>query len=213
MIGKVFWKGVALPSLLHSTEAIFLTKDEINKLQTLENKAYRLILRAPRYTPNSALRAEVGASCHYTRDIKTKLNYVRYIMKDNGNQIVKDIFLDQFEKQSTKWARVIKKYLQVLNVNLQGLVNMKDLDKSIKEIDSNLWKDEIQQKSTLKNYLIWKNNIKEEEKLYGNGLDSAILFRARTNTLDLQWRKRFIGEDTKCKLCQEEEKTLEHFLL
>ena len=131
MIGKVFWKGVALPSLLHSTEAIFLTKDEINKLQILENKAYRLILRAPKYTPNSALRAEVGASCHYTRDIKTKLNYVRYIMKDNGNQIVKDIFLDQYEKQSIKWARVIKKYLQILNVNLQGLLNMKNLDRRV----------------------------------------------------------------------------------
>ena len=32
MVGKVFWKGVALPSLLHSMEAIYLTKAEINKL-------------------------------------------------------------------------------------------------------------------------------------------------------------------------------------
>ena len=87
------------------------------------------------------------------------------------------------------------------------------MDRCIKELDSDLWKDEIQKKSTLEKYLIWKDNIKEEEKLYGNGLDSAILFRARTNTLDLQWRKKFIGEDTKCKLCQEEEETLEHFLL
>ena len=47
MIGRVFWKGVALPSLLHSTEAIFLTKDEIDKLQVPDNKAYRLILSAP----------------------------------------------------------------------------------------------------------------------------------------------------------------------
>ena len=64
-------------------------------------------------------------------------------MKDNGNQLVKDIFLDQYEKQSTKWAKTIKNYLQVLNLNLQGLLNMKDLDKRIKVIDSELWKEEI----------------------------------------------------------------------
>ena len=126
---------------------------------------------------------------------------------------MKDIFLDQFEKQSTKWSRTIKKYLQELNVNLNGLINLKDLNKYIKEIDSKMWNEEIQKKITLENYHMWKSNIKEEEKLYGNGLDSAILFRARTNTLDLQWRKKFLGESTICNLCRKKEETLEHFLL
>ena len=40
MIGKVFWKSASLPSMLHSTEAIFLTKEETNKLRITENKVY-----------------------------------------------------------------------------------------------------------------------------------------------------------------------------
>ena len=74
------------------------------------------------------------------------------------------------------------------------------------KIDSELWKVELQQKSALEKYFIWKNNIKEEEKSYGI-MDSitirCYLFRAGTNTLDLQWRKRSIGEGITCKLCQE----------
>ena len=213
MVGKVFWKGVALPSLLHSMEAIYLTKAEINKLQIIENKVYRIILRAPRYTPNSALRSEVGASCHYTRDMKNKLAYIKYIMNDNGNSLVKDIFLDIFEKQSTKWARVVKEYLKEIDLNIQGLLSITDLDKEIKKLDTKIWKEEIQQKSTLTNYYRWKPEIGEEERLYGNGIDSAILFRARTNTLDLQWRKRFTNDDTLCILCKREEETLDHFIL
>ena len=109
LIGKVFWKGVALPSLLHSMEAIFLTKAELSKLQIIENKVYRIILRAPRYTPNSALRSEVGASCHRTRDIKKKLNYVKYIMKENGNPLVKEILTSLTNKvhSGQEWSKDI----------------------------------------------------------------------------------------------------------
>ena len=100
-----------------------------------------------------------------------------------------------------------------MDLNIQGLLNIGDLDKKIKQLDTKIWKEEIQQKSTLTKYRSWKPAINEEEKLYGNGLDSAILFRARTNTLDLQWRKKFKNEDTLCVLCRKEEETLEHFIL
>ena len=213
MIGKTFWKGVALPSVLHSTEAIAFTKEEINKLQVIENRSYRIILRAPQFTPVCALRAEVGASSCYTRDIKSKLGYVKYIMKENGNPLIKEIFIDMYEKQSTSWARTIKAYLKEVNLNIQGLKNTKNIDKVIKKIDSRIWKEEIQKKVTLTYYNKFKTEIKNEERIYGNNQESKVLFRARTNTLELQWRKKFINESTICQLCKEEEETLEHFLL
>ena len=44
-----------------------------------------------------------------------------------------------------------------------------------------------------------------------------ILFKARTNTLNLNWRNRFKlnpdETDTTCPMCMENEETLEHFLL
>ena len=44
-----------------------------------------------------------------------------------------------------------------------------------------------------------------------------MLFRARTNTLELNDRQRFNNErterDTRCRLCEEEYENLEHFLI
>ena len=50
MIGKTYWKDVVLPSILHGAEVIDLTKEEINKLQIIENNIYRKILRAPSFS-------------------------------------------------------------------------------------------------------------------------------------------------------------------
>ena len=127
--------------------------------------------------------------------------------------LLKEIFIDMMENQKSNWAKIIKNYLKELDLIIYSLVNTTDLDKRIKEFDSKAWREEIELKTSLTQFIRWKTEIKEEEKLYGNGLDSAILFRARTNTLDLQGRKRINQEDTICPLCQKEEETLNHFIL
>ena len=49
---------------------------------------------------------------------------------------------------------------------------------------------------------------------YGNSFKSKLMFRCRINSLQLNLRKRFIGEEEKCVVChQEEQETLQHFLL
>ena len=53
----------------------------------------------------------------------------------------------------------------------------------------------------------------EEEKIYDNSFSSILLYKARTNTLPLQDRKRFTNENTICELCKKETENLEHFLL
>ncbi len=45
-----------------------------------------------------------------------------------------------------------------------------------------------------------------------NSMGSMLLIRARTNTLKLNWRNRFTGEEERCPGCEDQE-TLEHFLL
>lgn len=48
---------------------------------------------------------------------------------------------------------------------------------------------------------------------YGNGIDSTILFKTRTNALNLNWKKIFKNEKITCPLCQNEEETLKDLLL
>ena len=56
MIGKTFWKNIALSGILYGVNVITLTEREISQLQVIENGVYRRILAAPRYTPNITLR-------------------------------------------------------------------------------------------------------------------------------------------------------------
>ena len=53
MIGKVYWKTVALPSILHGSDVIDFIEKDVEKLQVIENNVYRKILRAPSFTPIS----------------------------------------------------------------------------------------------------------------------------------------------------------------
>ncbi len=46
-----------------------------------------------------------------------------------------------------------------------------------------------------------------------NRQSSVLLFKCRTNTLNLTDRKRFKGEDMKCQLCGYDKENLNHFLL
>ena len=62
MIGKVYWKTVALPSILHGSDVIDFIEKDVEKLQIIENNVYRKILRAPSFTPISVLRGEIGSS-------------------------------------------------------------------------------------------------------------------------------------------------------
>ncbi len=49
--------------------------------------------------------------------------------------------------------------------------------------------------------------------MHTNNQASEILFKARTNNLNLNERKRFRGEDTKCDMCGADNEDLKHFLL
>ena len=84
----------------------------------------------------------------------------------------------------------------------------------IKEYDTHLWLEGINQKPTLRWYMLGKQNI-EYEKCYGNNGHSAFLAKARKNSLQLE---EHLGRgktyyNTTCKLCGVEEENLEHFLV
>ena len=83
-------------------------------------------------------------------------------------------------------------------------------------MDTRLWKNEMDTKSTLKIYRNYKLEIKEE-KFYNNGEASRLLFRARSNTMALNDRFRHDKggnrRNTGCSLCGAEYENLEHFIL
>jgi hypothetical protein len=100
MIGKTYWKSMVLPSLLYGVGVIEMVKQDVDRLQVIENRVYRAMLGAPRYTPVCTLRGEVGASAMRARIIKTKMNYVIYIEKGE-NEMMKEIYNDMQRRGCT----------------------------------------------------------------------------------------------------------------
>ena len=80
------------------------------------------------------------------------------------------------------------------------------------KLDSEKWHNELRDKSSIVLYKTFKLAIKEE-KVYTNDFESVILFKIRSNTLKLNWRKRFEDGNTLCPLCLSQEETLLHFLV
>ena len=48
LIGKTYWKGIALPAVLYGANVMALTETESKQLQVIENGVYRQILGAPK---------------------------------------------------------------------------------------------------------------------------------------------------------------------
>ena len=213
LIGKTFWKSYAMPSFMFASEIIEYTKAELEVYQKIDNQVYRAILEVPAYTANAALRGEVGASCSRMRDMKNKILYVKHILQD-GNELLRSIFLDQFYDRETKLIKLIKVYMKNLNINLQYIenTNIKEIKNMINEKDTEDWRKEVAKKKTLEIYNLYKINILEI-KWFDNSYSSNIMVKARTDTLNLNWRMRHSGRDEACICGSADSESMEHFIL
>ena len=186
LIGKAYWKGLALPAILHASEVKDYNEEELRKLQTIENRVYIAILQVPSYTAAGALRSEIGASSAKARDMKSKILFAKPTMEENRNDLMKEIFIKEYECQQSKWMKKLTKYMEQLNLKLYQIQQMKTekIKQRIQEWDNIEWKRNMQEITTLQVYQSFKTSIKEEGWI-DNTEESRLMVRARTNTLTL----------------------------
>ena len=81
--------------------------------------------------------------------------------------------------------------MNVTNINFNDIrLNSKEyLKQFMIKWDRNIWEDELEMKTSLQIYKQFKNDFGEEE-IYDNRPSSTILYKARTNTLQLNNRNR-----------------------
>ena len=213
LMGKAYWKNLILPSLLYGTGVMTFSSKEIGQLQVIENSAYRRILEARKYTPISAIRGEIGSSLMITRIMESKILLTKNIL-EGSNNLTKQILRVSRKDKSNIFNKTLSEYLKKLNINFDeiSILSKVNIKKRAREWDTEIWKEDMRGKSSLKIYREFKLKIKEE-KFYDNRDSSDYLFQARTNTLPLNTAKRHTGGDTKCDLCNNENEDLIHFLI
>ena len=93
------------------------------------------------------------------------------------------------------------------------MVGMKkgQIVRKILKYDSIRWYDDMIRKTSLGIYSRKKREIKDEIIYYKNRA-SELLFRARSNTMDLNTDKRHRGESELCDLCERGTENLKHFI-
>ena len=214
LIGKNYWKFLGLSSVLYAAEVLEFREAELLQLQVIENSVYRSILQAPKYIANGALRGEVGASSSRARDAKIKILFAKHLLKDKRNDLNKTILLREIEQGTSRWTKVFFKYLKEINITIQNVQTFTKIQivNKIKNWDTEKWRKEVSEKSTLKLYYSKKVKVKEE-KWIDNTEGAKLMVRFRTNSLQLCWRNIFTNGAVQCPGCGFETETLDHFLL
>ena len=112
-----------MPVFLYGSEIIDYTQTDLGQLQKIDSKAFKTILQSPTFTAVESLRGEIGASCATSRDMKMKILFVRHLL-DDGNELAERIFIDEYERQNTKWSKQTASYLNTLKLTLSKISNM-----------------------------------------------------------------------------------------
>lgn len=216
LIGKTYWKSVVMPMLLHGTSVIDFTKEEIRKVQSVENSVYRTILGARRYTAEEGIRGEVGASLFETRLMKNRLAYIQSIIKGGRNELVEKIMKNTIRCRADAWATYSMDVLEKVGISIHRVerITRRELEECLREWDTRRWSEGMDKKTSLQLYRQHKKKIGEVDHMYDNRPASTLLFQARTNSLPLGNCIYFLrGGDNKCPVCGGEKEDLEHFLL
>ena len=149
IIGKMYWKGVVLPTVLHGVGLMNIDGKKIEKLQSIEYGVYREILGALQDTVVEVLRGEIGVSLIETKIIQSRLLLVRSIW--NGkNEWVKDILKELRGEKNNQWNKVLNRYLGKIGVQFEELVEMskEEIKKKVQEKDNKKWKEGLEKKTS-----------------------------------------------------------------
>ena len=105
--------------------------------------------------------------------------------------------------------------MNVTNINFNDIrLNSKEyLKQFMMKWDRNIWEMELEMKTSLQIYKKFKNYLGEEE-IYDNRPSSTILYKARSNTLQLNDRNRHTNKEIHCLVCDTDDKEdIYHFML
>ena len=215
IVGKAVWKQMAVPSILFGRAVVPTSNTLALNLQRKENMVWRHILGIGGYSAVASLRGEVGSSMMRTRIMDSTLQYVRDVLTGKFGKI-KEMMEDIISKRVGEWFRIVNSYIEELNItwDLLYILTKGEIKTLTRNYDTQLWEKELRDRKILKYYKEGKGKL-GYEFCYRNNVNSMFYARARLNALSLEEAKGR-GKayyDKTCKLCEQEEEDLLHFMI
>ena len=211
-IGKLWWKNGVMPSVLVGIGVISLREEDIRKLQVLENGVYRQLLGGRKSTPIAILRGEVGSSMVKTRVIQSWLILAKRI-QDGENILLKQVLGRIMDSGKGSWFTTFTRYLRDINASYDDLVRMdvSEVKARVRDYDNRKWIENLEELTDREVYKCFKKSVGRSFG-YDNRFISELLFKARSNSLNLNDFRRHTGGDVSCELCGAGREDLEHFI-
>ena len=137
------------------------------------------------------------------RVINSRINYVKGIQR-NRNELLESILWIIQTEQETKWIKTTRKYMKYVNISFNDIHQKSNeyLKQFMIKWDSNIWKAELEMKTTLQIYT--QKKTFGDEEMYDNIPSSNILNRVITNTLQLNDRNRHTNKEINGMVCDKD---------
>ena len=209
VIGKVYWKSVVLPGVLFAMEIVDIREEDIEKMQRQENVMMRRMLRAPKYAAIAGMRGEIGIGTMKSRVVRGRLQYLRRKLQGKNELVIKTI--ENMRENKVGWWKRTEKYLEWAGMTWEQIevATEEEVRRNIAVRVEEEWRTELQQRSTLWLYRMYKGEMREED--YEGGERSRAWFRARTNCMWLGDRSEV---EERCLVCGADVvEDLRHFML
>ena len=180
------------PSILYASEMYYNLKEtEIRHLKKIEENFLRKIMKTGKGCPISQLYLEMGVYPARFEILKLRLLFLKYILDQNENSLVKQFFILQIN-QPTKgdWASQIKSDLKQLNIT-ESLEEIKNMTQSNFKgrIKSQILKKSLE-------YLLEKRKSKGKEIEYKK-LEMAEYLQPINKTLNIENKRKMFAVRTR----------------
>jgi hypothetical protein len=210
LIGKSFWKGSILPSILHGAQVIYWNKTQIDKFNKIQNATMKHILNMPLHTANAYVRQEVGFSTHIFRDIKMKLGFMQHIIKNNEK--LKNLVEVEWERKETgNWIKICKDYMTKIDVTWEKMEDMSadGLRKEISKMARIELESEMDGKSSLLYYRDRMREGKYKRRLWKNDRHDTVVRLFQSGTVLTKSKTGKSELEKNCSTCNTKD-TIEH---
>ena len=209
------------------------SQSDINRIESLQLQMARYILKAPRNTPREALYGELGWTPMCVGQNVFRVKYLSSILNMKAHRWPK-LLLNamlclncDFNTLRFRFLNCVKKSMtsfgleHIMNdVCTNGMTSNPYWANPIKKLSDDIfakqWYEEMCQKSSLTDYVMFKNEpVLECYLLDSTDFNGACLkFKLRSNTLPLDRRiSRWTPDnDGTCKLCNKDIEDIRHFL-
>ena len=200
-----------------------LTKQQINKLQTVQLKFLKRILHAPASTANCFTFLELGIlPIEFNINI-SQLNYLHHILTlDKSDPVYQAYNQQKLFEYEDNWYNNARK--------LRLKFELQETEAEIMTLSKEKWNSIVNMKVTKyavdllnnENSLKTKTSHHPQRDIlqpqgyfdYLGPADARIIFAIRSGTLDVKTLRKYSYEtgDTLCRLCTKEEETVDHIV-